>query len=73
MLMDVVRIIYNKGMTAKSLGHLHERNACIEILQNIVLSSGVYSIHSHSLSKDQILDILEIKRLIESLLSSQGL
>lgn len=68
MLRNVIKIIYIKGMSAKKLGHLHERNACVEVLQNIVLSNIALSLKSKPMPYDQAEDNSRIKKLIKKLL-----
>ncbi len=69
MLRKVIIIIFDKGMSAKELGHLHERNACVEVLQNIILSNLAHSLKAKPMSYDQLSDNKEIKKLIKRLLS----
>lgn len=66
--MEIVKIVYEKGMAAKVLGHLHERNACVDILKNIIMSTGIYKLNGVHLSSDQLSEVLEIKRLIVDLM-----
>ena len=57
-------------MSAKKLGHLHERNACVEVLQNIIISNVSLSLKSKPLTYDQIKDNDEIKKLIKKLMAA---
>jgi hypothetical protein len=67
MIVTIAKIVYDKGMSAKALGHMHERNACLEVLQNILISTGIYNLKSKPPNVEQITEIAEIKEFIQDL------